>query len=99
MKSENITVKVKLLGKEYPVSCSRSEEGALLQASRYLEDKMREIRNAGKTIGLDRIAIMAALNLAHEFIKLQDEMEEEHDSSHKKLETLMEKVDTVLDDV
>ena len=55
--------------KEYVVACPYEERSALLDAAEFLNGRMREIRDSGKVVGLDRIAVMAALNLAHEFLK------------------------------
>ena len=55
--------------KEYVVACPYDERSALLDAAEFLNARMREIRDSGKVVGLDRIAVMAALNLAHEFLK------------------------------
>ena len=66
-------IKVHLLGKEYPIVCPQTEEHDLLIAARYLDDKMRQIRDTGRVFGAERIAVMAALNIAHEFIQLQQQ--------------------------
>ncbi|THB66139.1 MAG: cell division protein ZapA [Gammaproteobacteria bacterium] len=65
------TVAVKILDKELLISCPRSEMDGLQEAASYLDSKMREIRNSGKVIGAERIAIMAALNIAHEMLQGQ----------------------------
>ena len=62
-------VSVRIMEKEYVVACPYEERSALLDAAEFLNARMREIRDSGKVIGLDRIAVMAALNLAHEFLK------------------------------
>ena len=62
------SVEITLLGRSFRVSCEKGEESALLAAAAYLDGKMREIREQGKVIGIERIAIMAALNIAHEFL-------------------------------
>ena len=66
-------IKVHLLGKEYPIVCPQNEEHDLLIAARYLDDKMRQIRDAGRVFGAERIAVMAALNIAHELIQAQQQ--------------------------
>jgi cell division protein ZapA len=58
--------------KEYVVACPYEERSALLDAAEFLNGRMREIRDSGKVVGLDRIAVMAALNLANEFLRLRD---------------------------
>ncbi|MGH8494687.1 MAG: cell division protein ZapA [Gammaproteobacteria bacterium] len=62
-------VSVRILDKEYQVSCPLEERAALLDSAELLNGKMREIRDSGKVVGLDRIAVMAALNLAHEVLE------------------------------
>ena len=59
---------VSIMGREFRVACPDDEREELLQAVNYLDRKMREIRDSGKVIGVERIAIMAALNIAHELL-------------------------------
>ena len=59
---------VTIMGREFRVPCPEVEQPALLESVAYLDKKMRDIRDAGKVIGVERIAIMAALNIAHEFL-------------------------------
>ena len=59
---------VNIMGRDFRVACPPEEEQALREAVAYVERKMREIRDSGHVIGLDKIAIMAALNIAHEFM-------------------------------
>ena len=68
-------VSVRILEKEYQVSCPASERTDLLDSAELLNAKMREIRDSGKVVGLDRIAVMAALNMANELLqtKAKDE--------------------------
>ncbi|VAW94173.1 Z-ring-associated protein ZapA [hydrothermal vent metagenome] len=69
MSSENSkAISVNILGKEYLISCNDDERNSLISAADFLDDKMREIRDSGKVIGTDRIAVMAALNIAHELL-------------------------------
>lgn len=69
MSESHPPIKVQILGKEYPVSCPADEQHDLLVAARYLDEKMREIRDIGRIIGTERIAVMAALNIAHELLQ------------------------------
>lgn len=61
-------VDVNIMGREFKVACSEEEREGLIEAVNYLDKKMREIRDTGKVIGVERIAIMAALNLSHELL-------------------------------
>jgi len=62
-------VSVRILEKEYQVACPVEERTDLLDAAEYLNSKMREIRDSGAVVGLDRVAVMAALNIANELLK------------------------------
>lgn len=65
----NETVFVKILDKEYQVACPREERQALQQSAQMLDERMKAIKNTGAVIGLERIAVMAALNLSHELLQ------------------------------
>ena len=62
------TIEISILGRNYKIACEEAEREALLEAVAYLDGKMGEIKKAGKVGGTDRIAVMAALNIAHEFL-------------------------------
>jgi cell division protein ZapA len=72
-KSEPHKVTIKLLDKEYMIACPEGAEAELLSSADYLDQKMRDIRGNGKTVGLERVAVMAALNIAHELHKSREE--------------------------
>lgn len=71
MKQEQVPVTVRILDKEYRVSCSPQEEEGLLESARLVDRRMREMRQSGRIVGPDRIAVMAALNIAHELIQFR----------------------------
>ncbi|MGH8640220.1 MAG: cell division protein ZapA, partial [Burkholderiales bacterium] len=61
-------LQINVMGREFRVACPENEQKELLEAVDYLNKKMNDIRDNGKVIGLERIAIMAALNIAHELL-------------------------------
>jgi cell division protein ZapA len=69
MTDRTVRVSVRILEKEYQVACLPEERSELLDSAEYVNGKMREIRDGGNVVGLDRIAVMVALNLAHELLK------------------------------
>ena len=71
MDDRSITLDVTILGREYRVACKEAERDELLQAVQYLDQRMREIRDSGKIAGAERIAVMAALNIAHEVLRVR----------------------------
>ena len=66
-------VSVRLLDREYTVGVEPGERDSLMAAARLLETKMREIRGGNRMAAVDRIAVLAALNLAHELQQLRDD--------------------------
>lgn len=68
MSAESKGLDVTIMGREFRVACPEEQQHELLTSVDYLDKKMREIRDSGKVIGIERIAIMAALNIAHEFL-------------------------------
>ena len=65
----SVTLDVTILGREFKVACRESERAELMEAVAILDRRMREIRDGGKVSGTDRIAVMAALNLAHDLLR------------------------------
>ncbi|MEM7098946.1 MAG: cell division protein ZapA [Pseudomonadota bacterium] len=90
------TVVVNILDKEYQVSCPEEEVEALTKSARYLDQKMSEIRSSGKVVGLDRIAVMAALNITNAFLNGQDTISETNDTLSDRITFLSEKVGSAL---
>ena len=92
-----IGLNVNILGRDYRVNCPPGAEEELLRSGRYLNDKMEEIRQAssqaGKVLGADRIAVIAALNITHQMLMA----EEGQNKTVFEIERLNERVDSLLD--
>jgi cell division protein ZapA len=71
------TVDIHILDKDYQVSCPPEETNALLEAAKKLDEQMRLIRNNASVIGVERIAVMAALNLTYEISKIETKVTQE----------------------
>ena len=71
--SQPHTVTVKILDKEYQVACPQYQEAELTVSAKYLDKQMRNIRDTGKVIGLERIAVMAALNISYELLQASEQ--------------------------
>jgi cell division protein ZapA len=89
-------VNVKILEKEYQISCPAEERKDLVDCADLLNAKMREIRDSGKVVGLDRIAVMAALNMANELIKSMTVTESIESDAKIKVQAMRERVETAL---
>jgi cell division protein ZapA len=71
MSNNTQTLEIKLLDRELRVACPEEERSELLEAVAYLDKRMREIRDAGKIASVERIALMAALNITHELLGMK----------------------------
>jgi len=89
-------VTIKILEKEYHVACPAHEKGDLLASAELLNRKMREIRDSGKVVGLDRVAVMAALNLANDLLKIKGQDEELQNIVGTRIRALRERLDSAL---
>jgi cell division protein ZapA len=89
-------VTVQILEKQYLVACKDEERDELLASAELLNSKMREIRDSGKVIGVDRIAVMAALNLAHELVRDQGRKFDYQHSMSTRIRDLQQKIETAL---
>ena len=99
MKKESTTLTLTILGKEYKVAAPKEKESDLLHASRILDDRMRSIRNSGRTTSADRIAVIAALNVTDELEQLKQELRTVESRAQDQLDELMKRVDLALEDI
>ena len=89
-------INVKILEKEYQISCPAEERKSLVDSAELLNSKMREIRDSGKVVGLDRIAVMAALNIANDLIAANGVGEQLESAAKFKLRAMRERVESAL---
>jgi cell division protein ZapA len=89
-------VTVRILEKEYHVACPAEEKADLLASADMLNRKMREIRDSGKVVGLDRVAVMAALNLANDLLKAQGRDQQLKDIVGLRIKAMRERLDSAL---
>ena len=97
MSQDRAQVSVRIMEKEYVVACPYEERSALLDAAEYLNSRMREIRDSGKVVGLDRVAVMVALNLAHELLQIRDREAKLENEVGGRVRALRERVETALE--
>lgn len=89
-------VSVRILDKEYQVACPAEERTDLLDSAEILNNKMREIRDSGRIVGLDRIAVMAALNMANDLIHAKARDQELEGGISDRLKLISDRVEHVL---
>lgn len=96
MSTDSGAIKIRILDKEYLVSCKDGEEDVLQASVNYLNDRMTAIRASGKVVGVDRIAVMAGLNIAHEAIEAGVLGGEQAKSVGARLQKLNERIEATL---
>lgn len=94
--SDAARVSIRILEKEYQVACPPEERNALVDSAELLNAKMREIRDSGKVVGLERIAVMAALNIANDLIRSRDRGEVLETKAKAKVRAMRERVEGAL---
>jgi cell division protein ZapA len=94
---EPAQVTVRILEKEYFVACAHDEREDLLESAAFLNSRMREIRDSGKIVGLDRIAVMAALNLANDLLKLRARGQGSQAEFGQRIKIIRERVESALE--
>lgn len=97
MKAETEAVSVRVLDREYTVGVGAGEREGLMTAARLLDASMREVRGANRMAAVDRVAVLAALNLAHELQQLRDASEHRDRELARTLEHLQGRLDALLD--
>lgn len=93
MKEKTINATIEILGKLYPVRCLESEVDSLQQAAQFLNQQMELVQESGKVINLERIAIITALNITHQYLELDREKVDLVDRINLRIKQLQEKLE------
>ena len=96
MSSDQTPVSVRILDKEYLIACPEDEQNALRDTAKYLDAQMREIRDSGKVVGVDRIAVMAALNITHDLLQNKTTKETQNQTISTRIRALQDKIEAAL---
>ena len=92
------TLTISIMNKEFQVACPEGEEEALQRAARYLSEQMQEIRQSGKVVGMDRIAIMTALNMSHQLLSGQSKVQTSQDYAKLRIRALNDRLENAIAD-
>ncbi len=96
MNESTAQVSIRILDKEYQVACPADERTDLLDSAEILNAKMREIRDSGRIVGIDRIAVMAALNMANDLLHAQARDRSLDGDVSSRLKLISDRVESVL---
>lgn len=92
------SVAVTILGKEFHVACPEDQRSELLASAALLDKRMKEIRDNGRVVGVDRIAVIAALNLAHEMLQQRTQREHLSHTLTARIRTLQGRLEEALEE-
>ena len=90
--ADSSTLTVNIMDREFRVNCPKSEQQNLRDSAETLDQRMREIRDTGRVIGVDRIAIMAALNITSELLSTEGDSSNIVDSANQSINRMQEKI-------
>lgn len=96
MTSPAISITIELLGKPYAIKCPESERQSLEQAAKLLNQKMLEVKESGKAINLERIAIISGLNLAYQFLQMDHQKNHLTEHINQRIKQLQEKLEAAI---
>ena len=96
MSEQSAAVQVKILDKEYQVNCPPSDQEALVKSARYLDENMRKIKGRGNIHGVEKIAVMAALNITHDMLKKNRLINETRQATAQQVKNLEDKLDMAI---
>ena len=96
MSEESTSVQVKIMDKEYQVNCPPSDKDALIKSARYLDENMSKIKGRGNIHGVEKIAVMAALNITHDMLRKNRLINETRHATAQQVQGIETKIDSAI---
>ncbi|HIF76013.1 MAG TPA: cell division protein ZapA [Porticoccaceae bacterium] len=96
MSDQSTAVQVKILDKEYQVNCPPADQEALIKSARYLDENMRKIKDRGNIHGVEKIAVMAALNITHDMLRKNRMINETRQETTQQVKGLEDKIENAI---
>ncbi len=90
------SITISILGRDYQIACPPEEEESLRKSGRYLDQQMEQLRNRSASLGYEKIAVLAALNITHDMLKLSSEANTSENASLRDIKQLEKKIDNAL---
>jgi cell division protein ZapA len=91
-----VPVNLHILEKDYVVACPEKERDTLMDSAQFLNERVKEVRDGGKVVSTERMVVISALNIIHEYLHYKQEKEQEIDTLNNEMVRLHEKIDTAL---
>ncbi|MCV6637596.1 cell division protein ZapA [Candidatus Albibeggiatoa sp. nov. NOAA] len=96
--SDNVQVKLQILGKDYVLGCPEAERATLVDSANYLNRKLQEVKDGGKVVSNERMVVVSALNIIHEYFQYKNEVEKDQLNLNSELLSLQDKISLALSD-
>ena len=93
---KSVPVNLHILEKDYVVACPETERETLIASAQYLNDKLKEVRGSGKVVSTERIVVISALNIIHEYLQYKQKDEQYEQTINNELVRLQEKIGVTL---
>ena len=93
---KSVPVNLHILDKDYVVACPEEERETLIASAQYLNDKVKEVRGSGKIVSTERIVVISALNIIHEYLQYKQKDEKNEQTINAELVRLQEKIGVTL---
>lgn len=90
------SVTITILGRDYQIACPPEEEEALRKSARYLDKQMEQVKGRGSSLGYEKIAVLAALNITHDLLKQSQKVDTSETDSLRELQNIEKKIDAIL---
>jgi cell division protein ZapA len=90
------SVTITILGREYQIACPPEEEESLRKSARYLDKQMEQVKGRGSSLGYEKIAVLAALNITHDLLKKSHQADASETDSQRDIRMIEQKIDAVL---
>ncbi|MEK7989520.1 MAG: cell division protein ZapA [Thiotrichaceae bacterium] len=94
--NESVQVKLHILGKDYVLGCPEAERVTLVESASYLNRKLQEVKDGGKAVSNERIVVVSALNIIHEYFQYKNEVEKDQLNLNSELLSLQDKISLAL---
>jgi cell division protein ZapA len=97
--TETVQLKLHILGKDYVLACPESERHTILEAANYLNRQLQEIKKGGKVVSNERMVVISALNIVHEYFQYKQQVEQDKLNLHTEIFSLEQQISLALSDI
>lgn len=95
-RGQSLPVKLRILDKDYVIACPEEERETLNASARYLNEKVKQVREGGKVVSTERMVVVSALNIIHEYLQYKQQKENHIDILNNEIASLQEKIELAL---